>query len=229
MAESDRLPLYEEIVLLALRDKEGTFSIGYVEQLIAGAIVAELLFDRRISIDDSQQHLVSIINSDDTNDPLIRECLTKMVQREKQESLHDWISVLSVTKNLADKVAQELCGREILRVEQDKVLLIFTRQIYPEINPLPEREIIERLKAAIFSEQEQVDPRTTVLISLANGNGLLAQTFGREEIESRKDRISQIIAGEFTGKAAAEVISGLQAAACVAAIMPMIAAPSFRS
>ena len=47
MAQGKPLFLYEEIMLLALRDEEGTIANGYCEFMVAGAILAELLLDRR--------------------------------------------------------------------------------------------------------------------------------------------------------------------------------------
>jgi hypothetical protein len=49
MINSESLYLYEEILLLALKDKEGTFfpMVSY-HFAIGGAILAELLFKKRI-------------------------------------------------------------------------------------------------------------------------------------------------------------------------------------
>jgi len=119
-------------------------------------------------------------------------------------------------------VAQQLCRRGILRAAEDKVLLIFTRKIYPEVNPEPERKLIERLRQAIFTESRDVDPRTVVLVSLANNTGLLKAVFDNKKLKGRKARIEEIINGEITGKAAKEAIEAMQAAVMVACIMPAI-------
>ena len=76
--------------------------------------------------------------------------------------------------------------------EEDKVLFIFKRKVYPEINPIPEKRIIERLRQAIFSENATVDPRTVVLISLANGARLLGEIFGKKEIKTRKSALNAL-------------------------------------
>ena len=86
--------------------------------------------------------------------------------------------------------------------------------------PLSEKQIIDRLRTEIFTDRDQLDPRTVVLISLADGADLLNQTFGRKEIKSRKKRIEQIVNGELTGKATKELIAACQTAVMVAAIMP---------
>ncbi len=99
-------------------------------------------------------------------------------------------------------------------------MLIFTRKIYPEVNPEPERRLIERLKHAIFTDATDVDARTVVLVSLANSAGLLKVVFDKKKLKSRKARIEQIVNGEITGKAAQEAIQAMQAAVMVACIMP---------
>ena len=82
------------------------------------------------------------------------------------------------------------------------------------------KQIVDRLRTAIFTDRNQLDPRTVVLISLANGGDLLNQTFGRKDVKARKKRIEQIVNGELTGKATREVIVACQTAMMVAAIMP---------
>ena len=222
MAEDKSLFLYEEVMLLALRDKEGTIATGFAEYVVAGAILAELLLDSRISVEDSKKQLVDIQNDAPSGDPVIDECLRKIAAGKRLEGLQTWISRLAGTKNLKHKVARQLCDRGILRADEDKVLFIFTRQVYPEIDPIPEKQIVERLRTAIFTDRDQVDPRTVVLISLANGADLLNQTFGSRDIRNRKKRIEQIVNGELTGKATKDLIAACQAAMMVAAIMPIM-------
>jgi len=220
MARDKPLFLYEEIMLLALRDEQGTIATGFPEQVLAGAILAELLLDGRISVEDTKKKLVNLVDSRPSGDPIIDECLEKMTTAKRRASLQTWVSRLAGTKNLRHKAAQRLCDRRILRADEDKVLFVFKRRIYPEIDPIPEKKIIDRLRDAIYNDHAKLDPRTVVLVSLANGSDMLRQTFGRKEIKSRKKRIEQIENGELTGKATREVIAACQTALIVAAIMP---------
>ncbi|MFC1777128.1 GPP34 family phosphoprotein [Pseudomonadota bacterium] len=220
MARDKPLFLYEEIMLLALRDEQGTIATGFPEQVLAGAILAELLLDGRISVEDTKKKLVNLLDSRPSGDPIIDECLEKMTTAKRRASLQTWVSRLAGTKNLRHKAAQRLCDRRILRADEDKVLFVFKRRIYPEIDPVPEKKIIDRLRDAIYNDHAKLDPRTVVLVSLANGSDMLRQTFGRKEIKSRKKRIERIENGELTGKATREVIAACQTALIVAAIMP---------
>jgi len=216
--------MHEEILLLALRDEEGTVAAGSMyEYAIGGAILSELLLDKHISVDNSnKKKLINIDNTTPVGDPLIDECLQKISTAKRRASLTTWVTRFAHTKRLKHRVAEQLVKRGILRADEDKVLLIFSRKIYPEVNPVPERKLIERLRRAIFEDGEDFDSRTIVLLSLANSAELLRLTFDKKELKRRKKRIEQIVNGEIAGKAAKEAIEAIQAAIMVAAIMPAI-------
>jgi len=226
MTQPKRLFLYEEIMLLALRDQKGTLATNYSEIAVAGAVLAELLLDRRIAVDGTSKALVDVRDPAPTGDPIIDECLGKMTASGKRASLQSWLSRLAGIKKLRHKVALQLCNRGVLRADEDTVLFIFTRKVYPEINPVPEKKIIERVRTAIFTDTDQVDPRTVALISLASGTDLLGGMFGRKVVRTRKKRIEKIVNGEMTGKATREVIAACESAVMVATMAATIAATS---
>jgi Golgi phosphoprotein 3 len=218
--------LHEEILLLALRDKEGTIASGTMYQYAIGAaLLAELLLSKRIEVEQqSKRKLVNLIDPTPLGEPLIDECLNKISSAKRRAVLQTWVSRFTGVKNLKHLVAKQLCRCGILRAEEDKVLLLFTRKIYPEINAVPERELIRRLEHAIFTDTKDIDLRTVVLLSLANSTGILKVVFDKKKLKSRKARIEQIVNGEITGKAATEAIQAIQAAVMVACIMPSITA-----
>jgi Golgi phosphoprotein 3 len=218
--------LHEEILLLALQDKEGTIAAGTMYQYAIGAaLLAELLLSKRIEVEQSDKRkLVNLISPSPLGEPLIDECLEKVSSAKRRAVPQTWVSRFAGIKNLKHRVARQLCRRGILRADEDKVLLIFNRKIYPEVNPGPERELIERLKYAIFTDADDVNPRTVVLLSLANSTGILKVVFDKKELKGRKARIKQIVNGEITGKAATEAIQAMQAAVMVACIMPAVMA-----
>lgn len=229
MVTNIQLCLHEEIMLLALRDEKGTAVTAYTEHMVAGAILAELLLDHRITIEDSRKQLVNTKDNEPTDDLIINECLQRIATEKRRASMQTWVSRLAGMKHLKHKVAQQLCNKEILRCDEEKILLIFARQVYPEINPLPEKRIIARLKAAIFTDSIQVDPRTAVLVSLADGTDLMNYIFGRKELQRREKRIEQVVNGELIGRAAKEAIAACKSAAAIAAIIPAVTATTIHS
>ena len=224
MTIQTNLFLHEEIMLLALRDEEGTIVSGTMYQYAIGAaVLAELLLNKRIAVGEPRRKkLVDLISSQSFGEPLIDQCLEKISNAKRRASLQSWVSRFAGVKNLKHRVALQLCERGILRATEDKILLIFTRKIYPEVNPEPERKLIEQLRQAIFTDSRDVDPRTVVLVSLANSTGLLKVVFDKKELKGRKARIKEISDGEITGKAAKEAIEAMQAAVMVCCIVPAI-------
>lgn len=221
----DQLYFYEEILLLALKDETGLTSVDFLELSIAGAIMADLLMTQRIVIGKTKKKLVTVIDEKTLNDPVIDTCFDMIKAHKKELSMDDWVSKLSEISELFHKAANQLCERGILKADKDKILLFFSRRIYPEVNPIPEKRLINHLQLAIFSESRDVDPRIVVLIALAQGLDLLKVTFGRKKIKARKPRIENIINGEVTGKAVKEVVEACQSAAMMAVILPIVIIP----
>ena len=224
MQYTDNLFLYEEIMLLALKDEEGTIASGAMyNYAVGGAIIAELLLSQSIAVDPvKKKKLVSVLNTDQFNDSLIDEWVIKMSSAKRRKTIQDWVSRIASTKDLKHRVALQLCQRGILKMDEKTILLLFTQRIYPEINPEPEQEIINRLYNAIFTDTDDIDAQTVVLLSLAKSANILPVIFGKREIKQRKKRIEQIVNGEIAGKATKEAIDAMQAAVMVACIMPAI-------
>jgi len=221
--KDDRFALYEEIALLAFHEEKGTVRSGVMfPQAVSASLLADLLLDGRLIIDDGRRKLVSAAGSSRTGDPLLDEALRRIRTAKRRASLKTWVTRLAGTKRLKARVAEQLCRRGILRADQRSLLLVFSRTVYPEVLAGPERRLVARLRKAIFADGRQLDPRTVVLVSLADGTGLLKAVFGRRAMKDRKARIRQIAAGEVVGKAAREAVEAMQAAVAVAVIIPAI-------
>ena len=160
MTTHDALTLHEELMLLALRDEEGTIEMGsMVQYALGGAVLAELLMRKRISLDSSsKKKRVHVLNAKPVADPLLDECLDKIRNARKPVAAVTWVSRFGGIKQLTHRVAESLCDRGILRADKDKILLLFDRRIYPEVDPRPETERIERLLNAILTETNCATP-----------------------------------------------------------------------
>lgn len=223
------LSLPEEIMLLALHDEKGTTGLESMYQYaIGGAVLAELVMRGRVRLDTSKKKLVHLVNAKPLGDPLLDDCLTKMSVARKSAGAQTWVSRFAGVKNLKHHLAERLCDHGILRADREKIMLLFSRRIYPEIDPAPERNLIERLRQAIFSEGGNVDPRTVVLVALADSASLLNKIFDKKELKGRKDRIARIVEGEAMAEATKEAIEAVQAAVMVAVIVPTITSSAVR-
>ena len=213
------LPLHEEVLLLALRDEKGTIVSGtHYRFAIGGALLAELLLQNRVAIEHEgkKKKFLRVIDRKPIGEPILDECLRKVVEAKKRGQLRNWVSRFANLKKLNHRVAAQLCRKGILRADEDKVLWIFTRKIYPEIDSRPEREILKRLESAVFTETRNVSPRTIALLALANASRILHANFEKKRLKERKKRIEQVVNGDATGKATKEAIEAMQAAVAAA-------------
>jgi hypothetical protein len=213
----NQLLLSEEILLLALREDKGSFHSRAYQPAIAAALLAELVLEGRVAISNDKKAIVEVARERPIGDPLLDEVLTRIVTAKRKASAKDWVTRINATPRLSQRVAAGLCRRGILRENEERILVIFRRRLYPEVDPVPERKLIERLQRVIFSDGREVDPRTALLVALASGADLLSIPFPRRDLKRRKARIAALAGGEPCGRAAREVIASAQAAVAAAA------------
>jgi len=212
-------------MLLALKDEEGTVAGGTMyAYALAGALLAELMLQERVKVEQERRKtFLAVSGSKRIGDPLLDECLEKLKSAKRRATLQTWVGRFAGIKRLRHRVAEGLCDRRILKVDQDKVLLIFNRTIYPELDPEPERELIGRMKRAIFSYDRDLDPRTVVVIALADTSGILKTVFDKKKLKDRKRRLKQITDGSAVGSATREAIQAMQAAVVAATVAATVA------
>ncbi len=214
MTMPSTLFLHHEVMLLVLHPTRGTIVRGtQYRYAIGGAVLAELLLNKRITIKQlRKQQLVEAVNTEPLGEPLVDRCLEKINDTRGTISLQTWISRVAGIKNLRDHVAEQLCKRDILKKGTGRAMLIFRRNTYPQVDPGPRRELVERLKNAIFTDAMHLDPRTIILLSITSGTSVLRAVFDREELKARQARIEQIVGGEIVGKAVKEAIKAMRSA-----------------
>ena len=220
---SDTLFLHEELMLLALKDDKGTVVSGTMyAHAMGGAVLAELLMAERVAIrNEKRRSYVDVVRRTQMNDPLLDEWLREMATAKRPGQVVHWVGKIAGTRSLRHRVARQLARRGVLRVSEDRVLLVFSRTVYPEVDPAPEQEILGRLETAIF-EDGDVDPRTAILAALAHHSGLLKIAFDRKRLRSRKARLKAIAEGSVAAKATAEAIEAVQAAIATAAVVSTV-------
>ena len=229
---TDRFPplrLHEALLLLALNDEKGTASSGTsYTYALGGAIISELLLAGRIAlVKPRRTTLVEVKDATPVGDALLDECLQKMAHAKRPRSVGTWVSKFAGTAKLKHRIADGLCDRGILRREEGKVLLVFNRRTYPTANPAPEAALVERMRQAVV-DGVVPDPHTLVVISIAHGTGLLAQTLGKKVVRARKDWIKQLVQGDAVGAATKEAVQAAQAAMMVATMAASSAAITSR-
>ena len=101
------LYLHEQMLLLVLRDKEGTVEskAGMYRIALGGAILSELLLEGRIAIDEDKKKLVTLVSDAPIGDPILDEALTKVATANRRRRASAWVSSLAGIKRLRHRVA----------------------------------------------------------------------------------------------------------------------------
>ena len=152
MNTRENLHLYEEVFLLALKDKEGTvFATVNYRHALAGAIIAELLLRNIAKVENSRWGKFLVLNNDlPVGDEILDECISRVSKAKRRAQVKDWVQRIANMPKMKTRVAQQLCRKKVLKEQEEKVLFIFKHRIYPEVDPRPERNIINKLEKAIF-------------------------------------------------------------------------------
>jgi len=218
------LHLYEEIMLLALCEEKGTISGSYVGYAVAAAVIAELMLQDRLRIADGRRKYVELTDDSHSDDSLLNECIEKIKTSKRPKVLRTWVNELAHLKDIQHKVARNLAEHGVVSADEEKVLWLFTRRVYPEVNPRPEQELRQRMRAAVLEEQDSstIDARTVIIIALCQGARLLTQVFSARELRQHRDRIKQLVKGNVLGEAAREAVQAVEAAIMVAVMIPAI-------
>ena len=209
---------HEHLLLLALRDDKGTLESkasmhGFA---LGGALLAELSLHGRIRIEESKKAFVDLVDRRPFNEPVLDECLARLGDAKRRARASTWVQRFANIKRLRHRIAGGLCQHGILRADEDTVLLFFTRKVYPTIDPRPERELIDRLRDAIFGDSAKVDPEVALVVTLGNATGLLAAHFDKPSLKRRKQRLAEIAEGDLIGVATKKAVQAAQAAALAA-------------
>ncbi len=208
------LRLHERALLLALDDDRGVVHSGSMySYAIAGGILAELLLDERVRLEERKrgQPLLTLASATQTGDRVIDDALEKIRNAKRRAPLSTWVAKFAGT-GLKHQVAVQLARKGVLRTGEDRVLLLFRRKIYPELDPAPERDLVASLRHAILSDDDDLDPRTAILAALAWRAGLLRPVLDKKELKARKDRLEALGRGDPVAGATKAAIDAMHAA-----------------
>jgi len=220
-----KLHLYEELLLLALRDDKGDVpNSAWYKQAIAGALLAELMLEQRLSLSADGKG-VRILSEEPLGDALLDEGLALVGQKEKASNLETWLAKFAGFPKLAERAAQGLCEKGVLSEERSRVLWIFKTCKFPELNHEPERLLLERLERTIFSDSQDVDARLLITLSLADKTGLLALHFDKNELKTRRAHLDALLEDEELGQLAKKAVEALTAAISAAIMVSTIIVP----
>ncbi len=221
------LRLHEEVLLLALKDETGTPAASMYAYGVGGAILAELILEERVRLVERRRGaplLEAASGASPVGDPVLDPALRQVRDAKRRGSTTTWVSRFSRRDRLRE-TARSLVHKGILRMEEKRLLLLFRRTVYPELDPAPERRLVERVRRAVFSD-DPVDARTAVLVGIAYPSGLLAPLFGRKAVRDRKVRLRALVEDNVAADATRATIQAVQVAVIAATTAATSAAAS---
>ena len=211
-----QLCLHHELILLVLDDAKGSFKGVMYQYGLAGALLSELLLQGVIKVSADDEQIVAVAIAKPTGDPLLDEVVKMIAESEKPQALKQWVYKAANIPKLCERVADQLCQLGILRFEESKVLWLFTKKRYPELDSSYDEAIRSRMAEVMFKPELKADDRTTVLIAIAKSCKALAANFAPVELSKHESRINEICDGkqlaiEATGEAIAAVQASMAA------------------
>ena len=115
-SDGHSLHLYEQLMLLALRDDKGTLEskASMYQYALGGAILTELAINEVIRIRSDKKTLVDPVSSQGIGDPILDECLELVSSARRRRRARDWVARFGRLKKLRHRVAEGLCRKGIL-------------------------------------------------------------------------------------------------------------------
>ena len=218
------LNLPEKLLLLGLNDEKGSVIFSSSTALpygLAGAILLELLFQKRLHLIDDK---ISVIDRKPIDNALLDETLALIAASEKPRKAKYWVNKIhSKIKKIQDRLAEGLVEKDILQKEEKKFLWLIPYRRYPEQNAAAELAIRDKIRGAVLDNRD-VDERLLSLISLMHTCQLSNEVFDKSERKAAKKRIREISKSELVSKAVSDAVE-----AANAAIIAVIAASAATS
>ena len=110
-----KLSIAEELMLLALKEREGTNHAGLMLELaMGGAVMTELLLEGRIAIEETKKGYLVLRDRAKTNDALLDDALSMVVNAKRRGTAATWVSKFGHMKHIKHRVAGSLCAKGVL-------------------------------------------------------------------------------------------------------------------
>jgi golgi phosphoprotein 3 len=231
MSEPSPLRMYEEIALLSLHDEKGNFQGSMHAHALAGAVVTELVLLERLHITKGSRKRTFLEAGDPTptGDPVLDGAVERVAGARRRGRVSTWVGRLASQRkpSLREGAALSLVERGLLVREEGRVLGIFRRVRFPMSDGGPEAALIERLRIALDDNAPvPEDPRSSIILALAQSAGILGHVFEKSFLRSRKERLAMLAKLDGVPGATREAIQAAQAAVMAATMAATVAATS---
>jgi hypothetical protein len=215
--------LADELLLLALDDERGTVysavQIG-LDFGLAGAVVAELAARGRLVGDDA----LSIEDGVKSGNAVLDDAMAAIAAKPGKDTRY-WVGHLPrALGGLHKRLLDGLVAQGTLERRDQRILLLFHRDVFPERDGRVEQDVRARLDAVLL-HGGPCDQRTRWLIQLAAACRITDAIYPRAQRATVKSRIKQLdTADDVASSAVDRAIKAEQAAIMGAIIAASVAA-----
>ena len=192
---------FAEEFLLLLRAGDGTLSRAaewLVRAALGAAVLMDLALENRIDTDAGGLFLT---DSTPLGDPLLDPLLAGIAREETTHNALYWVDhATRHADEIRETALERLIGNGVLELKDDRFLWIFGTRRYLLVDEEVERELVERIRTVLLSEVIP-DPGDIVIITLADGCGLLGPLFTQEELARAAPRLELVRMMDLIGRA----------------------------
>ncbi|MER5812136.1 GPP34 family phosphoprotein [Streptomyces sp. NPDC002033] len=216
------MTLAEEVVLLSLDARSGAAArrqaVGWA---VAGGILLELVMAERVAVTGTY---LELRDPAPTGERLLDsriQLIGSWLRGRSKRRVTDWL-----TKDHAMAVGAALDGlgeRGVVGSEVPKVAGVFPQRRHPGSDATVERELRERLGAAVLGGAEP-DARTAGLIALLHAAGLHGPAFPDRPAREVAPRMGEIAAGQWAGERVRAAVRDMRAAVAAVTVFTAAAA-----
>ena len=192
---------FAEEFLLLLRAEDGTLSRAaewLVRAGLGAAVLMDLALENRIDTDPDGLFLT---DPAPLGDPLLDPMLAEIAQAETTHDALYWVDhATRHADEIRETALERLIGNGVLEMKDERFLWIFGTKRYFILDEKVERELVQRIKTVLLSEVIP-DPEDIVIITLADGCGLIAPLLSPDEAARAAPRLELVRMMDLIGRA----------------------------
>lgn len=218
------LLLAEELLLLALDDERGTVhaTAMALDCGLAAALLMELAAAGRLQLRAGRVH----VETDGEHRHLLLDDACDAIAAARPHDVGHWVRQLPRSlQGLRPRLLEELVRKGALQRREQRVLLLFHREVFPERDGRVEHDIRSRVDAVLL-HGEDGDARTRILAQLAHACRITAALYPRNRRAAVKARIEALTARGDACIGAVGAVNQAVVAASQAAVMAAVIAAS---
>ncbi|MXY34042.1 MAG: GPP34 family phosphoprotein [Boseongicola sp. SB0664_bin_43] len=197
--------LAEEFLLL-LRGDDGSLSRApewSVRHALGGAVLMDLALEHRI---DTDAQRLFVIDSTPLGDQLLDPMLAEIVRADRTYDPLHWVRhATRHADEIRNMALERLIDGCILELSDDRYLWIFGTRRYLLKDEAAERRLTGRIRSALLVDSIP-DPRDVMIVTLADGCGLVSHILSAKELDEAQARIDLLRRIELIGRVFLEAI-----------------------